>query len=811
MTEHAAPAHPSLAPEDLRWYCDPGSLPFADTTELEPHREIIGQARALRAIQLGLEMDSPGYNIFVTGFVGTGRNTTIRSVLERLDHDRETPPDLCYVHNFVDRDRPKALVVPAGRGRRLAARMKLLLRRLERDLPQVFESEEYLRQRHAIVERFKTRQREGIQAFEKKVEAAGFALVQVQAGPIANPQVVPVWKGEPKILDELETEAAEAGSPTSDELKEIHEKLKPLSEELQSVVREAVRIETDMLHRFAEHAQSTAGPVTARGVEMVREDFRECPEVMAWLDQVERDVLAHLSEFVGKAEGPSAEEVEEDAASDAETRYAVNVVVDNSEAKGAPVVVENMPTASQLFGLIDRVVHPDGEEPIDHTKIRAGSLHRANGGYLVLNATDVFSESAAVWNALKRTLRTGRLEIPAATQGVFGPVALKPEPVCISVKVVLIGDVNTYSVLHAYDDDFRKIFKVRADFDTEMPNGATQLVDYGRFVQRLVEEETLPPFDRTAVARIAEYGVRLAGRRNRISTRFNLIADAVREAAYFARRAGAETVDSDHVQEALDAKDDRNALAMEKMQELIEEGSIFIDVDGMKRGQLNGLAVFDAGEFAFGLPSKITASVAMGNSGIINIEREAELSGRTYDKGIQILSGYIRQKYAQEKPLTLSASVCFEQSYHGVDGDSASSTEIYAILSALSGFPLRQDLAVTGSVNQKGDVQPIGGVNEKIEGFFDVCVRMGLTGQQGVLIPASNVAELMLAERVVQAVRDGRFHIFPVHTIDQGIEILTGVSAGERYGKRPYPRGTVNGQVDLRLREMARAMRDYTS
>lgn len=806
VTDHLtkAPSPSALPPEELRWTCDPASLPFASTAELEANREIIGQDRALEAITLGLEMDAPGYNVFLTGFVGTGRNTTIRSVLERLDQKVATPPDLCYVHNFTDPDRPKALFLPAGRGRLLVEKMREVVRQLKRDLPRVFQDEPYRKGHERIEERFRRKQRDLIGAFEKKVASEGFSLVQVQTGAATSPQVVPVVDGEPRFIPDLE-EAAEEGKFDPKHLEEIRRKLQGYVEELGEVVRDAIHIETEMRSRFSAHDVASARPIVSMSLTPVREPLKDQPDVVAWLDQVEKHALRHLGEF-------SQEGVEEseDVVAHPMAPYVVNLIVDNSEAKGAPVIVENTPSLPKLFGLLERSWSKNGEEQVDHTKIKAGSLHRANGGYLVLNASDLFAEPMLVWNTMKRTLRTGELEIPTFDlHFVLGPPGLKPEPVCISVKVLLVGDVELYSALHAYDDDFAKIFKVRADFDTEMENVADRRQLYGAFIQRLVEEEKILPFDRTGVAKVLEHGTRLAGRRNKLSTRFNLISDLVREAGHVARKIGAQAVDAGHVRHALERRDYRNGLTSERMQELIGEGTVFIDVEGSKLGEVNGLAVYESGEHVFGLPSKITASVSLGNAGIINIEREADLSGRTHDKGVQILAGYLRAKYAQERPLTLSASICFEQSYSGVDGDSASSTELYAILSALADLPLRQDLAVTGSVSQKGEIQPIGGVNEKVEGFFDVCRLKGLTGTQGVLVPKANVPDLMLEPRVVDAVRGGKFRIYAIESIDEGIELLTSVAAGSRPGRNRYPLGTVNGRVEARLRKMAGLMRDY--
>jgi ATP-dependent Lon protease len=812
MTEQPKPigSPRELSPEELRWTCDPKLLDFEDTSHLPATHEIIGQERALRSISLGLALKSPGYNIFVAGFVGTGRNTTIQRVLSDLDRGVEPPDDLCYVYNFARNDRPRALFVPAGKGRRLSRRMDVLVARLLREIPQTFESEAYRKRRERVEASFKTRQRKLIEAFDKKARTQDFALVQVQVGPVASPEVVPVVDGEPKFFPDLE-EAAEEGKLPRKKLEAIRERHQQLSSELHSVIKETMNVESEMAARLSELDHDVARPIVTANIDIIREAFAGLPAVLEYLDAVERHCLDHLDQFLPAASrDPSPAHPQGAPDPDWCLEYRVNLVVDNSDAKGAPVVVENNPTAPALFGIIERHFARNGDESVDHMKIKGGSLLAANGGYLVLNASDLFHEPVSVWNSLKRALRTGRHEIPSMEPfSMLGPAALKPEPVEVNVKVVLIGDAHLYSLLWAYDEEFKKIFKVRADFDTEMENTPENVKLYGSFVQRLVTEEAVLPFDREGLAELVEYGSRVTGRRDKLSTRFNLIADLIREASYFASGDGARTASARHVARALEEKVYRNNLVEEKMQELIREGSVFIDVQGAKVGSVNGLAIYESGEHAFGLPSRITASVSMGNAGIINIEREAELSGHVHDKGVQILAGYLRSKYAQDKPLTLSASICFEQSYSGVDGDSASSTELYALLSALAELPVRQDLAVTGSVNQQGEIQPIGGVNEKIEGFFDICRAKGLTKTQGVLIPSANLPDLMLHPRVVESVRKGEFHIYSVATIDAGIEILTGLPAGAKEGKRRYPANTVNGKIDLRLARLALQMREY--
>ncbi len=803
-----------LSPEQLSWRCDPSTMDFESTAKLEPVADIIGQDRAVRAIQLGLEMTSPGYNIFIAGFVGTGRATTVQHLLRRLDQREVSADDLVYVHNFANPDSPKALFLPPGGGRVLAAQMAKIAQFLRSDVPATLASEGHTTRRARIIERERTKQREIMKAFEKKCEAEGFALIQVNSGPMTVPDIAPLVKGEPKPLSEVE-DLVEAGKLDAKELERIREKMQKLGGDLQKVVRQVLRIEERLVERVVEQDAQAVRPLLTGLLDQAREMFADRPPVLEHLDRVEEHLLATVRQYVTPAANAAAEtngEPDEHSTSEVPSgiELQVNVIVDNQNTRGAPIVIENTPTLARLFGMVERPWSKNGEGPSDHMRIKSGSLHQANEGYLVLNATDVFAEPALLWNTLKRTLRSGLVEIPSGENVAgLGPAGLKPEPVVVALKAVMIGDLHTYTLLYEHDEDFQKVFKIRADFDTEMDNTPENIRLYGSFVERLVRDEKTLSFDRTGVARLAEHGARLAGRRDKLSTRFTQVADVVREASHYARKEKAETVAARHVEQALEEKDHRGRLSIDRLQEMIREGSIFIDVTGSRVGQVNGVSVYDMGEHVFGAPVRLTATVGMGTAGIINIEREAELSGHTHDKGMQILAGYLRAKYAQDKPLTLSASVAFEQSYSGVDGDSASSTELYAILSALSGAPIRQDLAVTGSVSQNGEIQPIGDVNEKIEGFFDVCAMRGLTGTQGMLIPATNMGDLMLHRRVVDAARQGKFHVYAISTIDEGITLMTGVAAGERHGKGRYPRDTVNGLVDARLRDLATHMRDF--
>ncbi|MAF27556.1 MAG: ATP-dependent protease [Gemmatimonadetes bacterium] len=809
MTEKLppAPSRPPVPPEDLRWHCPPESLPFETTADLPANQTIIGQDRAMEALSLGLGMDSPGYNIFLAGFVGTGRATAIRHVLQKLDRAQTPPPDLCFVHDFSSPLTPRPLFLPAGKGRILRDGMSAAIHGLRRDIPHALESEACRAELKRIVEKYQAGQQQTLREFQGSVEAEGFALIQVQMGTATNPDIAPVVDGEPRSFADLE-ERVEKGQMDAARVKELREKREALAGGLRTMVQTLMRGDREMNARVAEQRARSIRPIVTAQMDALHEDHEGNAGVLGHLDDVEAHIIAHLDSFARPEEGEGAPRP--DRRDETATRYAVNLLVDPHDTDAAPVVMEHSPTARHLFGMLERGPEGELDGAPSHLHIRPGALHRAHGGYLVIHATDLFQEPGSVWNALKRTLRTSELEIHVSdASDLTAPPGLKPQAVPIRVKVVLIGDAHLYHGLYALDEDFKKVFKIRADFDTEMTNTTDHVRHYGEFVQRLVADEGIPPFDRAGLAAVAEYGARLAGRKDRLSTRFHLIADLVREAAHFARSAGKDLVTVDHVSRAMSAKDYRNNLSEEKMVELIQEGSIFIDMADTKVGQVNGLAVYESGEHAFGVPARITATVALGSAGIINIEREAELSGHTHDKGVQILSGFLRARYAQDKPMSLSASICFEQSYHGVDGDSASSTELFALMSALSGIPIRQEIAITGSVNQRGEIQPIGGVNEKIEGFFHICKGAGLTGTQGVLIPASNVADLMLAQEVVQAVRDGLFHVHAVSNIDEGIELLTGVAAGERSGKRRYPAHTVNGKVDDRLRRLALQLREF--
>lgn len=796
--------------KDLRWRCDPDSLGFQTTDQVKPAKEIIGQARALNALRLGLDMKHFGYNIFVTGFSGTGRTTTIKRLLQEFASRPAQLTDKCYVHNFKNTDAPIMITLPAGKGCAFKEEMKLLIEELVKNIPAVFESRRYQEQRKALLEHFQNRQRSVLKDFEKKVKEKQFELIQVQMGPIVKPEISPVVNGQTIGIEQLR-QMVEKGEFPQDQYKVIAENYAALEAQMELVFREMRNIERKARESFEKLDAEIALPIVQESIDTIRTRY-DNPKLQAYLNEVQESIMSALSRF--KKEEPQPEAAllpkTEPPEEDQFLEYQVNVLVDNSATKGIPIVIETNPRYRNLFGTIERIFEKGGAWKTNFMQIKAGSLLEADGGYLVLNALDTLIEPG-VWPDLKRTLRHEKVEIHSyeAFYGM-GASGLKPEPIDLHLKVIMIGDAELYQLLYTRDDDFKKIFKVRADFDVEMPKNTGSVSDYISFIKMITDDEKLKPFDKTAVAEVIEFGVRMAGRQSKLSTRFNVIADVLREANYWAEQDHSKVVSRWHVVKAIEERIERVNLIEEKIQEMITDGTIMIDTEGAKPGQVNGLSVYDLGEYVFGKPSRITAKTALGRSGVINIEREAELSGRTHNKGVAILAGYLRGKFAQDKPLVMSASICFEQSYSGVDGDSASSTEIYAILSSLSGVPLRQDLAVTGSVNQNGEVQPIGGVNQKIEGFYDVCKARGLTGTQGVLIPYQNIKDLMLRQDVLDAVKAKKFRIYPVKTIDEGVEILAGVKAGKRRNSGDFEPGTINFLVDARLREFAQRWKELS-
>ncbi len=793
--------HPELPPEKLRWKCPESALPFETTNEVPACVEILGQHRALAAIRLGLEIK--GYHIFVTGMEGTGRSSSIKCALEEMEREGVRPEDLCFVNNFKDPDQPRFVSLPAGTGRGFKKDMEDLLDALKKKIPAIFESEEHQKNRQQFMEGRREAGKVFVKDYETRVKKEGFALVQVQLGAATRPDVLPLIAGNPMSFDQLET-LVDEGQFSKETFAQLKGKYTQLSMEMEQVLKETGKMEKNIQEGLSQLDKNAVYQYVHGIIEDLRRKYENL-RVGKFLDELKENILGNPARFQPRTEIPNLgiPGLAYPQPPDLFTEYQVNLLVDNSEAKGPPVVIENNPTYRNLFGTIERSIGMGGMMTTDFTKIRAGSLFRANGGYLVLNALDTATEPG-VWVALKRALKNNRLEMQSFDPFyLFASSALKPEAIDVHVKVVMIGDNAVYQALHSQDEDFRKIFKIRAEFDTVMNRTPDAVLQYSSFIQRVCREEKLLPFDRTGVARVIEFGLRLGGRQTKLSTEFNRVKDILREADYWAKKEKSERVGGPHVERAISERIYRRKMIQEKIQEMIRDGVIMIDSKGAKVGQVNGLSVISLGEYAFGQPSRITATTAVGKPAIINIEREADLSGPSHNKGVLILGGYLRGRYAQDKPLVLTASIAFEHSYSGVDGDSASSTEVCAILSSLAGLPLRQDIAVTGSVNQKGEIQPIGGVNQKIEGFFDVCRLTQLTGTQGVMIPHQNVEDLMLRNDVVAAVAEGKFHIYAVKTIDEGIELLTGLPAGAENGKGTFPEGTVNYLINEKLAALA--------
>ncbi len=793
-----------LSPDELRWHCHPKYLGVKSTSDVKPTKDIIGQERALRSLRLGLEMKHPGYNVFVTGFSGTGRMTTIKRLLAEFQRTSIPLKDLCYVHNFRDNDQPTLITLEAGDGRKFREDMETLVQELIKDIPSSFESKRFKDERKKLMEHFQERQQSVLREFEKRVKEKGFEVIQVQVGTGMRPDITPVVDNQPVNFEQLDT-MMKAGQVTKEQIEQLSKDRTLLEGQMEIVLRELRNIERKAKDSMEELAQRFILPVIKEGVDALRKSYKD-EKILRYLDDVQESIMDDLDRFrpaedqpvpVMGMQMPTADE-------DRFTEYNVNVVVDNSETKGVPIIIETYPRYKNIFGTIDREVDRNGVWRTDFTLLKPGSLLRANGGYLVINALDALIEQG-VWQNLKRTLRNGLLEIQPIETGLFGAAStLKPEPIEIDVKVVMLGDASVYFLLYDQDDDFKKIFKVRADFDTEMPRKAQSIKNYVSFMRMICDDEHLLPFNASGISAVVEYGVRLAERQEKISTRFNIIADVLRESSYWASHDGASIVTDKHVHTAVDERIERVKLVEDKIQEMILDGNIMIDTDGKVVGQVNGLTVYDVREYSFGKPARITAKTSIGNQGIINIEREVEMSGPSHNKGVLILSGYLHSIYAQKKPLAMNASITFEQSYSGVDGDSASSTEIYAVLSSLANIPLRQDIAVTGSVNQNGEIQPIGGVNQKIEGFFSVCKARGLTGKQGVMIPNQNRKDLMLRPEVVQAVRRGKFHIYAVQRIDEGIELLTGKKAGKRMKNGSFEKDSIHYFVERTLAEYSK-------
>ncbi|GAB4146978.1 MAG: ATP-binding protein [Candidatus Promineifilaceae bacterium] len=790
-----------LPPESLYRVCDPQQFDFETTETLPDLDTIIGQERAVDAVRFGIGIRHTGYNLFALGPYGTGKHTAVNQYIVQQAATEPTPPDWCYVYNFDQPHQPRAVAMPAGKGVALAQDMQRLVETLFTVLPAAFESDEYQAQRGNIEEKFKQKHDQALERLEEEAKAQHITLIRTPMGPA----FAPLRNGEVISPDEYMRLSPEEQKRIEEQVQELQDKLRRILHQVLQWKREGQE-ELDKLNK--EVAEFAVKPL----LEELRQKYEDVPAVVTYLNAVQQDLVHNVPAFLNPQPQSGIPVEGSDGSQPALspfTRYQVNVLVDHSQTQGAPIVYEDYPTYTSLVGRIEQVAHM-GALLTDFTLIKPGAFHRANGGYLILDALKMLQQPYA-WEAIKRLLRAGRIHIESLGQmvGLISTVSLEPEPIPLRVKVVLLGERLLYYLLCQYDPDFIELFKVAADFDDQMGRTPENNQFYARLVATLARKESLRNFDRHAVARVIEHSARLAGDAEKLSAHMRSIADLLREADYWAGQAQREIVTRADVQQAIDSQMWRLGRVRDRLREAVLRNTIMIDTDGAKVGQVNGLSVLALGDTTFGSVSRITARVRMGKGEVIDIERQVEMGGPIHSKGVLILSSYLGAHYAPDFPLTLSASLVFEQSYGGVEGDSASSTELYALLSALAEAPLRQSLAVTGSVNQYGQVQAIGGVNEKIEGFFDLCQARGLTGEQGVLIPEANVKHLMLRADVVAAVRAGQFHIYPVRTIDEGIEILTGVPAGALDAEGHYPDGSINQRVVARLQDFAHKARAF--
>ncbi len=791
----------ALRPEQLRHVCDPAQFSFETTRELEDLGQTIGQERAVGAVQFGMGIQRAGYNLFALGPSGTGKRTTISQFLHRKASGEPIPSDWCYVNNFEDNQRPTALRVPPGRGVELRKDVEELVEELKTAVPALFESEDYQTRRQQLQEEFQERQEEALNEIREKAKTRDIALIRTPVGLA----FAPIRDGEVVTPDEFQKLSEERREQVKEDVGE-------LQDELQEAMRQARQWERKARDRMKELDREVAMLAVGHRIEELQQKYADLESVVAYLQAIKDDVVESVDEFrsSGEAEGQSVFGVPMERLREAAfRRYQVNVVVDHSQSEGAPVIYEGHPTYNNLIGRIEHIAQM-GALVTDFNLIRSGSLHRANGGYLIVDARELLMQPYA-WEGLKRVLRAQEVRIESLSQALslVSTVSLEPEPIPLSVKIVLIGERLLYYLMNEYDPDFNELFKVEADFSDEMPRSPENDQLYARLVAAVARHEELRPFDRYAVARVIERSSRIAGDNRKLSTHLLSIADLLEEADYWAGQVGRDVVTAEDVERAIGERIARADRLRQRTQEHIARGMILLDTEGEKTGQVNGLSIISLGDYAFGRPSRITARTRLGKGNVVDIEREVELGGPIHSKGVLILSGFLGGHYASDYPLSLSASLVFEQSYAGIEGDSASLAELCALLSALADLPIRQSLAVTGSVNQHGEVQPIGGVNEKIEGFFDACSAKSLTGSQGVLIPAANGEHLMLREDVVEAVRRGDFHIYPVSTVDQGMELLTGRPAGQRDEAGAFPAGSVNERVEARLIELAQKQRDF--
>lgn len=784
--------------DKLKKKCDCEVFESKTTEDLSTSRELIGQDRAMEALKYGLSISRKGYNIYVSGFTGTGRNSYSHLVTKKFADKKDAPKDWCYVYNFKKPSSPKAISLKTGQGKLFKKDVNTVIKKLVLEIPKALDSKEYENSRNLTYTVYQKKAKNILAELNDLANEYNFVFRQTENGILS----IPLKDGKPitdEELNNMSKEEIEALTNTSNEL----------NHKAYDYVRRIKKVENDFNTEMKKLKESKVIEVLDQYVTPLIEKYDENQKIREYLNDMKDDIVKNYEGFLGKdnerqVQGfPFMINSEEDTMK----RYEINLFMDNSYKKKAPVVKEMNPTYYNLFGKID-YINQFGGYKTDHTQIKPGSLHEANGGYIILQVKDIL-QSGKTWESLKRALITEQLKVENITGLNIISETLSPEPIPLDIKVILIGDFKIYQLLYNYDDDFKKLFKIRTDFDIEMDRNLENIRKIGSFVAYQCKEQNLKPLDNTGLATIIEYSSRLAAHQDKLTARFNDLVEIIYEADQWANIRDKSIVTKDEVNIAIEKRDFRNNIHEEKMTEAIESGTIIIDTKGEKIGEINGLSVVNIGQYMFGRPNKITVNTFAGKEGIINIEREVKQSGSIHDKGVLILGGYLGEKYAKDFPLTLTASITFEQSYGGIDGDSASSTELYALLSSLSDKPIKQSIAVTGSVNQKGFIQPIGGVNEKIEGYYKICKLKGLTGEEGIIIPHQNIQNLMLKDEVIEAVRNNKFKIYAVRTIDEGIEILTGIKAGKLNNNNQYEKGTINYLVQEKLRNYAELSKSY--
>jgi lon-related putative ATP-dependent protease len=795
-----------LEPDLLYQCCDPEQFDFNTTEELEDLTEVIGQPRAVDAVKFGIGIRHKGYNLFALGPTGTGKHSLVQRYAIEQSRAEPVPPDWCYVNNFQQPHEPRMLRMPPGRGVELEHDMERLVDDLHAAIPKAFESDEYRTRSQSIEDELSEHKEQALKEVQANAEKKRIALIRTPTGFT----LAPIHKDEvlsPKEFEEL----------PEDERKQIEKDTEELQEQLRKMLQELPKWEKEVRDRMIELNREIAASAISHLVDTLRETYRELPHAVQYLGEVEKDVIENFRHFLrheeerGNIQVFGIELPQRDEEMQVDKRYRVNSLISHAGNDGAPVIYEDYPSYNNLIGRVEHRAEL-GALITDFTMIRPGALHRANGGYLILDVLKVLMQPFA-WEGLKRALQANEIRIESLAQlmSIVSTVSLEPEPIPLDVKVILLGEPHIYYLLSMYDPEFNELFKVAVDFDYRMDRNPETQQLYARLIGTLVHKESLRHLDRSAVARVIEHSARLLEDSEKLLNHIRSLTDMLREADYWATQHKHGTITKDDVQHAIDARIYRVDRIREHMQEAIRRGTLLIDTEGQKTGQINGLSVADLGNFMFGRPSRITARVRMGDKEIVDIEREVELGGPIHSKGVFILSAFLGARYLPDRPLALSASLVFEQSYGEIEGDSASSAELYALLSALADAPIHQSLAVTGSVNQQGEIQPIGGVNEKIEGFFDICNIRGLTGDQGVIIPGTNVKHLMLREDVRAAVAAGKFAIHAIDSVDDGIELLTGIPAGQRDDQGLFPDGSINRRVEDTLAHYSEAMQAYAS